>query len=292
MDYPALDVRDHQHAESWLCRPDVAEDRGRRWHNRANRIVHRHEYTTTTSPSHITVTTLGSMGVVDVRKAWAALPERFRPSATWCMHEDVLNQIRNADGAAAQVDLVVDRQGTSLMGRPVVTSSYFPDFIGTTGSESYLTVGDCRGYTVASRLGVTVELIPAMRDQATGRPLGERGLLGLRPRRRQRHRSHEPGAPRQHLTHKIAGRAAYRGAATRASSHRVRGRHVPRPGGGNPSSTPDNVDIDISQDSPNEKDPTAPCIVYAVADLRHCDSTESSSAYARGTSGPATTRSF
>ena len=93
------------------------------------------------------------------------------------MHEDVLNQIRNADGAAAQVDLVVDRQGTSLMGRPVVTSSYFPDFVGTTGSESYLTVGDLSGYTVASRLGVTVELIPAMRDQATGRPLGERGYL-------------------------------------------------------------------------------------------------------------------
>ena len=39
---PGLDVRDHQHLESWLCRPDVAEDRGRRWHNRANRIVHRH----------------------------------------------------------------------------------------------------------------------------------------------------------------------------------------------------------------------------------------------------------
>ena len=132
---------------------------------------------TTTSPSHVTVTTLGALGVVDVRKAWAALPERFRPSATWCMHEDVLNQIRNADGAAAQVDLVVDRQGTSLMGRPVVTSSYFPDFVGTTGSESYLTVGDLSGYTVASRLGVTVELIPAMRDQATGRPLGERGYL-------------------------------------------------------------------------------------------------------------------
>ena len=88
---------------------------------------------TTTSPSHVTVTTLGALGAVDVRKAWAALPERFRPSATWCMHQDVLNQIRNADGAAAQVDLVVDRQGTSLMGRPVITSSYFPDFTGTTG---------------------------------------------------------------------------------------------------------------------------------------------------------------
>ena len=41
------------------------------------------------------------------------------------MHENVLNQVRNDAGAASQVDLVTDRQGTSLMGRPVVTSSYF-----------------------------------------------------------------------------------------------------------------------------------------------------------------------
>ena len=96
------------------------------------------------------------------------------------MHENVLNQVRNDAGAASQVDLVTDRQGTSLMGRPVVTSSYFRDFTGTTGSESFLTVGDLSvGYTVASRLGLQVELIPAMRDQATGRPLGERGFLAF-----------------------------------------------------------------------------------------------------------------
>ena len=133
---------------------------------------------TTTSPSHVTVTTVGKIGAVDVRAAWAALPQRFRASATWAMHEDVLNQVRNDAGAASQVDLVVDRQGTMLMGRPVVTSSYFPDFTGTTGSESFLTVGDLSGYTVASRLGVTVELIPQMRN-TSGLPLGERGYLAF-----------------------------------------------------------------------------------------------------------------
>ena len=133
---------------------------------------------TTTNPSHVTVTTAGKISATDVRKAWAALPERFRPSATWAMHPDVLNQVRNEAGAASQIDVVVDRQGTMIMGRPVITSSYFPDFVGTTGSESYLTVGDLSGYTVASRLGATVELVPQMRSTG-GLPLGERGYLAF-----------------------------------------------------------------------------------------------------------------
>jgi HK97 family phage major capsid protein len=131
---------------------------------------------TTTNPSHISVSTAGHIGAVDVRAAWSALPQRFRANATWVMHENVLSQVRNIDGAAAQVDLIVDRQGTSLMGRPVVTSSYCPDFTGTTGSENYLVVGDLSGYALASRLGVQVELVPTMRD-VTGRPVGQRGFL-------------------------------------------------------------------------------------------------------------------
>jgi len=131
---------------------------------------------TTTNPSHVTVTTAGHIGAIDVRAAWSALPQRFRASATWVCHENVLSQVRNIAGAASQVDLVVDRQGTTLMGRPVVTSSYCPDFTGTTGAESFLVLGDLSGYTLATRLGVTVELVPQMRD-GSGRPIGERGYL-------------------------------------------------------------------------------------------------------------------
>ena len=132
---------------------------------------------TTTSPSHVAVTTAGHIGAVDVRAAFAALPERFGATSTWVMHQDVLPQIRNIAGAASQVDLVTDRQGVALMGRPVVTSSYCPDFTGTSASESFLTIGDLSGYTVAQRLGVTVEFVPQMRDSATGRPLGQRGYM-------------------------------------------------------------------------------------------------------------------
>ncbi len=131
---------------------------------------------TTTNPSHVTVTTAGHIGAVDVRAAWSALPQRFRASSTWVMHENVLSQVRNIAGAAAQVDIVVDRQGTTLMGRPVVTSSYCPDFTGTTGAENFLVLGDLSGYTLATRLGVTVELVPQLRD-STGLPIGERGYM-------------------------------------------------------------------------------------------------------------------
>ena len=126
--------------------------------------------------AHVVVTTAGSLGAVDMRAAWSALPQRFRASSSWVMHENVLSQIRNLAGAASQVDLVVDRQGTMLMGRPVVTSSYCPDFTGTTGSENFTVLGDLSGYTLATRLGMTVELVPQMRDNS-GRPIAERGYL-------------------------------------------------------------------------------------------------------------------
>jgi HK97 family phage major capsid protein len=132
----------------------------------------------TTSPSHVTVTTKGVIGAVDLRKAWAALPQRFHPNAAWLMHEDVLNQIRNLNAAGAQIDLVTDRQGVALMGRPVITSSYCPDFTGTTGSENFAVLADLQSaYTVAVRMAMTVERVPVVFDQATLRPAFQTGWL-------------------------------------------------------------------------------------------------------------------
>ena len=134
----------------------------------------------TTAPTHITVTTAGQISAVDVRKAWAAVPPRFRAAASWVMHETVLNQIRGLSGTtdAAQVDLVTDRQGVTLMGRQVLLSDYCPAFTGTTGAANYIVCGDLNaGYTVAVRAGMTVELVLNARDVTTGRPVAQRGLL-------------------------------------------------------------------------------------------------------------------
>jgi HK97 family phage major capsid protein len=133
-------------------------------------------FSSTAGISATAVTTNGSVGIVDVRAAWAALPPRFKPNATWVMHETVLNQIRNLDGAASQVDLQHDRQGTTLYGRPVICSDYAPSFSSVTGSEPFLVVADIRAaMTIAFRTPMTVENIPAMRDHNTGRPVFQQG---------------------------------------------------------------------------------------------------------------------
>jgi len=128
----------------------------------------------TANPAHVVVTTAGHIAAVDVRAAWSALPQRFRATSSWVMNESVLSQVRNFAGAASQVDLVSDRQGVSLMGRPVVVSDYAPSFTGTTGTANYLVVGDFSGFTVAHRVGVTVELVQQLRSTG-GRPIGSRG---------------------------------------------------------------------------------------------------------------------
>jgi len=131
---------------------------------------------TTTSPSHVTVTTAG-ISAVDVRKVFAALPTRFKSNATWVMHEDVLNQIRNLDGAAAQVDLHSGPNGVTLMSRPVVTTDYAPDFTGTTGSENFLVVGDLRqAYTLVVRSPLIVERVDPY-DVSTGLPTFQAGFF-------------------------------------------------------------------------------------------------------------------
>ena len=128
---------------------------------------------TTTNPSHVTVTTAGQIGVADVRKAWASLPDRWKSNAVWLMHENVGTQLRNINGAAAQLDFTTSDNGMQrMMGRPVVHSAHCPDFVGTTGAENFLVVGDFgNGYTVPVRLGLNVEYVREAFDMpSTGRP--------------------------------------------------------------------------------------------------------------------------
>jgi len=48
---------------------------------------------TTTAPTHVTNTTAGTLGAVDLRKAYSSLPERFRPGASWLMSPTVMAQV-------------------------------------------------------------------------------------------------------------------------------------------------------------------------------------------------------
>jgi HK97 family phage major capsid protein len=134
---------------------------------------------TTTNPSHVTAQTAGQLAVTDIRAAWKALPPRYRANASWVMSEGVLNQIRSFNTTGPQVDLVTDRQGVTLMGRPVLQTDYAPGWTATTGAASILVVGDLSGYTIPVRLGMTVEVVDSAFDAATMRPIAQRGLYAM-----------------------------------------------------------------------------------------------------------------
>jgi HK97 family phage major capsid protein len=136
--------------------------------------------------STVHVTTSGTIGAVDVRKAWATLPERMRndSSCAWAMSNSVWQQISalaapSVTNGLAPLDVGSFADGSArLMGKPVIFSSYDPAFSGTTGAASYAVVGAFSRFAIAQRIaGVTVELVPQLRDVSTGRPTGSRGLL-------------------------------------------------------------------------------------------------------------------
>ena len=133
----------------------------------------------TTNPARIVVTTAGALGAVDIRAAWAALPERFRPRASWVMSPSVEAQVRSFGNGLALSDFTVNllADGTSVLtGKPVVVSDYAPAFTGTTGAATYLAVvGDFSNFLIVQRAGVTVELVNHLFDTSTGHPTGQRG---------------------------------------------------------------------------------------------------------------------
>lgn len=132
----------------------------------------------TVSPAHVTVTTAGTLGAVDIRAAWGKMPERFRPRSTWVMNIGVENVIRAFGNNLAMSDYTVNlaADGTAVMtGRPVVITDYAPAFPSTTGQANYCVVGDFSQFLIVQRAGMTVELVQHLFDTSTGRPTGQRG---------------------------------------------------------------------------------------------------------------------
>ena len=135
----------------------------------------------TSNPTHTLVTTAGSIAGVDLRKHWAAVPERFRKNATHLVSTANDAVIRGLGNNLAMSDYSVNllADGTStLFGRPVVISDYAPTFTSTTGglaNQAILTGDFGTGFVVVQRAGMTVELVQHLFDTTTGRPTGQRG---------------------------------------------------------------------------------------------------------------------
>ena len=140
----------------------------------------------TTSPAHVTVTTAGQLGAIDLRKAWSALPERYRLNASWLMSPSMVQQVSTQAAATVTNGLgssewtFADSGQPRLFGRPVVQSSYAPSFTGTTAAANYVVVGDFSRFYIVHRSGLDVELVTGIPNfPASNLPTGSVGVFGV-----------------------------------------------------------------------------------------------------------------
>jgi HK97 family phage major capsid protein len=142
---------------------------------------------TTQNPSHCVVTTAGQLGAIDLRKAWGALPERYRLNASWYMSPSMVSQV-----SAQAAPTVTNGLGPSeftfdsgtgtprLFGRPIVQSSYCAAFTGTTGNVAYAVIGDFSRFIICHRSGLDVELVTGIPNfPASNLPTGQIGIFGM-----------------------------------------------------------------------------------------------------------------
>jgi HK97 family phage major capsid protein len=127
-------------------------------------------------------TTAGTYDGSSINKVWSALPDRYKANATFVMSYAIANDTAVFANANNWSYFTVDLTGQieQIRNRPVEFSSYFPGSVATTGTANILVVGDFRNYLIAERVGMSVEFIPHLFQQATagsgvGMPTGQRG---------------------------------------------------------------------------------------------------------------------
>lgn len=130
----------------------------------------------------VKVTANGSLAGDDVNKIWGALPDRWKSRATWVVNEGVANSLASLANNNNWSNFTVDLTGQveQIRNHPVEFSSYFPSALSTTAGTNVLVVGDFKNYLIADRIGMSVELVPHLFQQATagsgvGMPTGQRG---------------------------------------------------------------------------------------------------------------------
>jgi HK97 family phage major capsid protein len=134
--------------------------------------------TVAVTASRVSPTTGGAFSAAtDVYKVANAVPARHASSASWLANKTITNLIRSFDTSGGSSFIANLGMGTptQLLGQPLYEASDMASTV-TTGS-SILLAGDFREYLIYDRIGVSLEYIPNVFDQATGRPSGQRGFL-------------------------------------------------------------------------------------------------------------------
>ena len=136
-----------------------------------------------TAGSTVTITTRGSFTTassVDVYAIVNAVPTRYENSSTWVANKatyNLINQMSPSGGGSLfwQNFNANTIERPPLLGYPIQQAS---DVANTYASGTVFAIlGDFSRYLIVDRIGVTVEYIPQVFDQATARPLGQRALI-------------------------------------------------------------------------------------------------------------------
>ena len=137
------------------------------------------ELAASTSPDvSVALATSGVLQASDVYGVWAALPSRFRRAVNcaWMSSTDVQNTIRQLGTVDPNFTVNLTEEAIPRMfGRQYPVNDFMEDMPDGTGTEPLLVVGDFRGYVVAQRAGMTVELVPMLFDVTNNLPTGQRG---------------------------------------------------------------------------------------------------------------------
>jgi HK97 family phage major capsid protein len=120
----------------------------------------------------------GAIAIGDIYALKQAVPARFMGNASWAAHPNRLDTIFRLTpaGSTTEPQAMPTRDG-DLIGRPVTEWTTMAT-ASTTGTK-YALYGDFQaGFTIADRIGMTVELIPHLFGAAQGNlPTGQRGLF-------------------------------------------------------------------------------------------------------------------
>jgi HK97 family phage major capsid protein len=136
---------------------------------------------TAVTASRVAPATGGTFVVGDLYKLHAALPARYRHRAettAWMMSVNIIDTVRQfatSNNYHAFLTDLSNGQPPRLLGDPLIEASTMATTV-TTGQNIAL-YGDFRQFYIIDRVGMSVEFIPNVFDQATGRPSGTRAWL-------------------------------------------------------------------------------------------------------------------
>jgi len=128
--------------------------------------------------------TTDTLAVGDLYNLQGALAARYRRNASWLANNQFYNRARQFDtaGGSALWAQLGENRPPILLGRPIYEAEDMDGVINAT-QENYMAIfGDFQNYIIADRIGMTVEFIPQLFQQAVagagvGMPTGQRGWL-------------------------------------------------------------------------------------------------------------------